>query len=162
MSAKSTIMLIICAILINPLIIMAGTTSPSLSFPVINQTDKSVTEMEIARAYSTTLERYRKVLPAELLLKIDAKKIEAFYIVERVSHPEVSEAGHTQAMVNEETGEVETITIEVRHGYRKGLKSMSFNYLVEHELGHAFAFMIGLEQAAEIGHSIEIEQLKFK
>jgi hypothetical protein len=63
-------------------------------------------------------------------------------------------------MVNPDNNELESLTIEVKPGHRKGLKFTSFNYLIEHELAHAFAFMMQLPQATEIGHTVEIEKLK--
>ncbi|MEW6730772.1 MAG: hypothetical protein AB1489_05495 [Acidobacteriota bacterium] len=153
------------AVLAVLLIITATFTSlaapPSRPLPVTNFTKAKISTLQIEQAYETILARYRKVLPSDLLIRIAPDKITRIDIVEQTSRPELSEAGLTQAVVDLDNGEIEEITIEVKPQYRQGRRQVSFQDLIEHELAHAFAFMIGLPQAREIGHSIQIEDLRF-
>lgn len=158
MFKKKVFLLLIAILLINP--IFTNAFGNKYQFRIVNQTKKTVSYEEIEKAYNSTYEKYSKVVSENLLKKISPEKIDTIYIVENVSHPEISEAGLTIAIVDPETKELQNLTIEVKADYRKGFQHMSFKYLIEHELGHAFAFMMQLPQAQEIGHKIQIEQLK--
>lgn len=131
------------------------------TFKIFNKTQKNIPNKQIEDAYTLVYQKYSKVLPSSLLEKIDPNKIE-IYIVETISQPNISETGLTTALIDAETYEVTSITIEVLPGCRKGLSYITFQYLIEHELAHAFAFMANLDQAKEIGHTIKIENLKLK
>src|SRR5262249_24701217 len=150
---------IIAVNLLNPFICSAFGLESEPNVPIYNRTKEDVSKKDVEKAYLRTLERYRRVLPVEMRNKIDPKLIDGIYIVEQTSNPDVSEAGFTKAVIDAETGEVESIMIEVKPGYRKGFRSMSFEYLLEHEFGHALAFLAGIPQAQQIGHSLRIEDL---
>jgi hypothetical protein len=136
-------------------------TEPTAYIPIENMTSVHINNAEVETAFQTVVAKYHQVLPPELFEKIDRKKIMRISIVPKTTRPDLSEAGFTKAEVDLDTKEVETIEIELLPGCSLNGRAYSFQAIMEHEFGHAIAYMIGLPNAQEIGHSIQIEQLRF-